>query len=215
MIKKANNAAGKSAMMAFGAAAASGLLATNELEADIVYSGTLNSTIGAGSSLAFDFDGDTVDDVQVSVTSSFDADGLNGAGIWGDPVLGSAYANNFAYGDLIQGAATTTGNGWMGWYNGGISSDPWGALQAGVNGTGPVTGFMGFTFNGNQGWMQLSLQADALGRPETMTVIDWAYEDSGAPIAAGDIGAVPEPGAAGLLLMAMGAVGLRRKRRAI
>lgn len=198
-------------MVAFGAAAATGLLATSELEADIVYSGPLNQVIGAGGSAAFDFDGDTLNDLAIQVTSSFDADGQNGGGVWGDPINGNSYAKNFAPGELIQGTATATGNGWMGWYNGGIASDPWGALQAGVNGTGPVTGFLGFTFNGNQGWMQLSLAADAAGAPVSATVVDWAYENSGGPIAAGATG-IPEPGSAGLALLALGALGLRRRR---
>ncbi|MEY4488499.1 MAG: hypothetical protein RIQ79_1007 [Verrucomicrobiota bacterium] len=56
-------------------------------------------------------------------------------------------------------------------------------------------GYYGFEMNANgvpfYGWIQLNYFATGiLGGPDTLTVIDWAYEDSGAPIAAGSI---PEP----------------------
>ncbi len=53
---------------------------------------------------------------------------------------------------------------------------------------------------------------DGVGFPDGMTVVDWAYEDGGTAIAAGDQGtAVPEP--TPLALLAAGAVGLGRLRR--
>ena len=59
------------------------------------------------------------------------------------------------------------------------------------------------------GWVRLRVDdQDMNGYPERMTAVDWAYDDSGAPIQAG---AVPEPGSLGLL--AAGAAGLAAMRR--
>jgi hypothetical protein len=77
-------------------------------------------------------------------------------------------------------------------------------------------GLAGFQLaNGDFGWIRLVwTDTDADVRPNTLTAIDWAYEDSGAPIAAGDTGAAPEPGSTALLALAgAGAAALRRRRK--
>ncbi|MEZ6097196.1 MAG: PEP-CTERM sorting domain-containing protein [Pirellulaceae bacterium] len=207
------------AMAAFGAVTVTGMVACSDLEADIVYSGPLNQVINAGSGPFFNFDGDSYDDIRLAVlNSSFAGVGLNGAVIFA-PQGSNLYAQKFDFGDLISSGVADVGLGVMGFYNSGIYSDPWGALQAGIDGNGPVTGFMGIRMGPNSGdaygWIQLSLQANSFGQPTSMTVVDWAYENSGAPILAGDIGAVPEPGTAGILALgalAAGAVGIRRRR---
>ncbi|MEQ1902680.1 MAG: hypothetical protein ABL888_00675 [Pirellulaceae bacterium] len=200
--------------VSIGAVAMSGLMAASDLEADIIYSGPLNTVINRGSQLNFNFDNDSLFDVNLAVIGgSFDADPLNGAIIFAN--LGSSnYAQKFDFNDLISSTAGSNGLGFMGWYQGGITTDAWGALQAGINATGPVTGFLGFQFNGNNGWMELSLAADNLGDPLSMTVRGWAFDNTGAPIRAG-FTSVPERSFGGLLALAMlasGAIGLRRKR---
>ena len=79
-------------------------------------------------------------------------------------------------------------------------------------GSGTQTGFIGVQLDsGNYGWVRISVEDYSEGLD--VTVHDYAYDDSGAAIAAG-AGAVPEP--AGMSLLASGAAGtmLRRRRKA-
>ncbi len=88
-----------------------------------------------------------------------------------------------------------------------------------------VTGIVGVQpANGDYGWIRLRLDdlglnqpfgaplangplGDGLNYADKITVIDWAYEDSGAAIHAGATGqTVPEPSS--LALLAAGALGL-------
>jgi hypothetical protein len=70
------------------------------------------------------------------------------------------------------------------------------------------------------GWIRLKWDADGVtSYPNSITALDWALEDSGAAILAGDTGpaaAVPEPGALSMAVLAAGAAGILawRKRRA-
>lgn len=76
------------------------------------------------------------------------------------------------------------------------------------------------------GWLHLSFSiTDGFGPDSTfgpdLTILDWAYDDTGAQLAAGQTTApettTPEPASAvstGLAALAMGAVGLRKWRRA-
>jgi hypothetical protein len=203
-------------VVSIGAVAVVGLMTASDLEADIIYSGPMNTVLNRGDALDFDFDNDAAQDIGLQVIGgSFDADPLNGAVVFANPGT-TSYAQKFDFNDLISNTAGSSGLGFMGWYQvgNGITTDAWGALQAGVNGTGPVTGFLGFQFNGNNGWMELSLAADNSGDPLSMTVRGWAFDNTGAPIRAG-FTSVPERGFGGLLALAMlasGATGLRRKR---
>lgn len=95
-----------------------------------------------------------------------------------------------------------------------------------------VTGIAGVQLaSGNYGWIRLKLEdlglnqpfATLLGAPlgdgqnyaDKITVIDWAYEDNGAPIHAGDNGqTVPEPSALALLAAGAAGIGAFRRRKA-
>jgi hypothetical protein len=69
------------------------------------------------------------------------------------------------------------------------------------------------------GWIRLAVGFDG-AEPRSISALEWAYEDSGAMIAAGDTGlsGVPEPGTESLAMLALGAgavMGLRRRRQAL
>ena len=93
-----------------------------------------------------------------------------------------------------------------------------------------VTGIAGVKLaNGDYGWIRLRLDdlglnqpfstllggnslGDGKNYPDKITVIDWAYDNSGATIHAGATGqAVPEPSS--LALLAAGAMGISAFRR--
>jgi hypothetical protein len=85
-------------------------------------------------------------------------------------------------------------------------------------------GFAAFEFvstvsdNRDYGWVRLEYTSGASGLPNSMTVLSWAYDDTGASIIAGDTGSAPsapEPSTAAMALLAAGAAGvvaLRRRR---
>ncbi len=75
--------------------------------------------------------------------------------------------------------------------------------------TAGVEGYIGFSFTTNDsqgpyyGWMRIVVTANEPGA----VVRDWAYQDSGGPIA---VGAIPEPSS--LLMLALAPLLLRRRR---
>lgn len=121
----------------------------------------------------------------------------------------SFFATKFASGATINGLT------------GGPGSASFAELSRNNTGNWPSNsgvGYLGFRFdadgNGpgnafNYGWAQVSYNAD-----KSLTLYDFAYESSGAPIAAG-AGAVPEPAsfAAVAGLLAGSSALLRRRRR--
>jgi LPXTG-motif cell wall-anchored protein len=87
-------------------------------------------------------------------------------------------------------------------------------------GAGASNGFLGFqNAAGDLGWLHVQVTIDGSGFPSQLELIAWAYNDvAGAPIEAGqttEAAATPEPGAAALGLLALGAAGILalRKRR--
>ena len=79
-----------------------------------------------------------------------------------------------------------------------------------------VPGFVGFRFSttgsGHQfdyGWAEVEFHADSNGVPNSVTLLGLAYNASGGPINTGQTApSTPEPGTAGLILLALGAAGV-------
>jgi MYXO-CTERM domain-containing protein len=83
-------------------------------------------------------------------------------------------------------------------------------------------GFAGFSFTTDTnhqkdfGWVRLQFTVGSNSLIDSLTVIDWGYQNNGSAIDAGQEVTAPEPPTADLALLALGAAGvtaLRRRRR--
>jgi hypothetical protein len=91
----------------------------------------------------------------------------------------------------------------------------------------PTTGFVGVSFKvasqTDYGWIRLKVTDGGAGDgyPHKVTAVDWAYENDGGAILAGqtqESSAVPEPSTIALALLASGAAGVlawRKRRQAV
>jgi hypothetical protein len=145
---------------------------------------------------------------------------------------GGVAGANLASGALIgPGGAfadTNAGYGRQAVYSGGTLT---GGLASGNFAAG-TTGFVGIQLgSGNYGWIRLRLDdlgpnqpfattlagggllpiGNGQGYIDKVTVVDWAYDDSGAAIRAGQI---PEPGSLALLAAGAAGIGAFRRRKA-
>lgn len=155
--------------------------------------------------------------------------GLQGQG--GAAALGAgSLAANLAGGALVGPAGNFVNNGFL---HGGVQHGGLTVIQntySGGNFAAGATGFAGIRLaSGNYGWIRLKWEDMGVNQPfstvlggspllsgtgfaDRLTILDWAYDDSGAAIRAGDTGAsIPEPSS--LALLAAGAAGLAALRR--
>ncbi len=182
--------------------------------ADIVYSGMLDITVEAGGEIEIDINGNmwqlgilTGGPLDYAYVTALD----EGAGVF-VPLLSETEARNFDDGDEI-GTLTSV-----------LNMYPLGPGDENINllmhdftsGDGNFdangTGFIGFGFGGgvdfNYGWMQVTLASD--NASQSLTLVDFAYND--AVNGSIEVGAIPAPGALGLL--ALGGLAGRPRRRA-
>lgn len=147
----------------------------------------------------FDIDGDGVNDIRLgtgSYNGSFADDGDTDAGtVFSSNATPGTYVEAFAADALIGPSATE-------------ASIIFGSNQ--INSASFASGgFLGLqTSQGFFGYLDVLVEAGIAAGNTRVTVRGWAYDDSGAAIAAG---AVPEPSS--LALLAAGAVGLAARRR--
>ena len=172
-------------LLGFSAAAAGGLLAGSQAEADIQYSGIVNTSVAEAGNLPVnvDFAGDTagVDNELTLFNSGNTTQTARGfvigqfttAGQGFDfmattsPGIGGVYRGATSMGDASAGQTNFSAGtaGWMGLaFNNAVSTDPWGVF---ANQSVPQVGIFGFRFDGVTGgggtgqmfgWMKVELE---------------------------------------------------------
>ncbi len=133
----------------------------------------------------FDLDNDGVQDVRLGAggyNTAFADDGDTDAGtVFTGSGDAFAYATAFAPGSTIDGTAVEAGTFY--------------GAQVLNSGTFASVGYMGLqTSQGYFGWMAMTIEPGVVDGNTRITVHGWAYEDSGAAIAAGDNGVAAIPG---------------------
>ena len=149
-------------------------------------------------------------------------DGAVTAGPYGGSFLGNGNPRNLALGATISAGATGGFSGRQAQLRRVlVNTDPASTSIQG-NWVAGVPGFEGFRFatglgGVDYGWAELEVGADGNGIPDSVTLLGLAYDNTGAAIDVGQTVATPEPGSAGLMLLALGAAGvaLLRKRKQI
>lgn len=204
---------------AVAAATGSGMVGTQaECAADIVYSGVVNIDVPITTAGVYLNVVSGVFNTSPASAPGWDMNPWSTTALnWFNPtapaggvyVIGSdAGVDNLATGTLI-GAGSVFGSG---------ASQTTGATAFNLNSSNNLVGFrFQNEANGNQthyGWVRVSL-GGTLTSPRAL--VEYAYDDiAGTSIAAGDIGAIPEPSTFGLLAAgAMGLATFRRRRRAV
>jgi len=207
-------------------------MAANASAAGIIYSGVLNKNLASSVAAR----GSRASSEQLGIAPKLYFDLLHnptaryasiGAGFNGSQTSGAKeldVSNRGVLKDLPPGAIISAGAA-------GFFGSHETVKHKSVNGTGMVVvdgnwaagvpGFEGFRFatglgQFDYGWAELQIGLDGSGYPDSVTLLGMAYDSSGASIAAGELPAqTPEPGAAGLMLLALGAAGvtLLRKRK--
>ena len=206
-------------LLSYTAAASSAFVFSATADAAVIYSGVQNLS----SDNVVDINSDGTNDFAFTISS------FNGfstyAGAYLNPLAGAEFIKTGAFDvkKLASGSSISAGANFL---------DVEGAFRyvvidsvgdvfeeadwQGAVAPNTTSGFAGVKINDNGtdifGWLRFSVENSPLdGTPVKVTLIDWAYEDTGAAILAGQTSAVPLPGSLGLL--AMGASGIAAFRR--
>lgn len=224
----------------YTAAASSVMAMSASVDATVIYSGLQNISMpgGAANNFAVDINGDLVNDFSFYLFSTNASGGYTYAAVNGGPNNNGVafngaglFAANLDFGDIVGGGGQIfVENGNQNMILRSVNSagvnplGKWGATSTGiVGGKINVGGNSFFT------WIRIALtegNGAAPKPPADITVIDWAWEDSGAAIIAGvtsgnppppspptTTSPVPLPGSLGLLAMGVAGLAAFRKRR--
>jgi hypothetical protein len=189
--------------LAAGAAAAAALNAG----AAIVYSGVQDLAISQFSSLNLNLDGDASGDLLLK-NYVFGGGNYQGATVNFFPgKLMSFNANGFAYASALNAGVTVSSSSVGPSFFGSMA---YGGANPNAQFNNASNKYLGLSFasgaNTYYGWVRVSL-SNATG---SFMVHDWAYENSGDSI---QTGAVPAPGALGILAAGASGLGLLRGRK--
>lgn len=145
-------------------------------------------------------------------SSTYDKIGFSNGGGFGGQAMGQGNVDNLALNQMIGQGGLWLGAGDLLHHSGyGTYSGGWDSANGGEFHN--TSGYMGFSiqFGGQTcyGWMLLT--GTGSGSSLGLTVQEWAWDTEGNAILAGSLTEIPAPG--GLAVLALGAAGLRRRRR--
>lgn len=190
-------------------AAAGAVAAAGSAHAGIIYSGEQNISISQFSALNLNLDGDAYGDVLLK-NYVFGGGNYQGATVNFFPgKLVSFNSGSIAYVAALSAGftidAASVGPAFAG-------SMAYGAANPNAQFNTASNTYIGLSFASGSstlyGWVRVSVNNSA----GTFVVRDWAYDSTGAGIAAG---AIPAPGALGLLAVGASGLGLLRSRKRV
>src|SRR5258708_25741980 len=202
---KSRNAGFEKKLVKYAVAGGAILGAPLTAHAGIIYSGILEQTVDDGQSDAVNLPGGANFELGARFSSTGSFGSANRTEIATHGVMyvavNSAFPDAMAFGDLITIAnATANGTGTLLTYGTSFG----GPLRFKV-GNWPHNGsnaFLGFAYTSSSsfppvqlyaGWAQINVQVNGAQHSESVTLVDYAYQDApNVAIAAGDIG-TPEP----------------------
>jgi hypothetical protein len=192
-------------------AAAGAVAAAGTAHAGIIYSGEQNLSIAQFTSLNLNLDGDAYGDLLLK-NYVFGGGNYQGATVNffpGKLVSFNAGPGGFAYVSALNAGFVINSSSVGPSFTGSMA---YGSANPNAQFNTASSSFLGLSFAGASGtlygWVRVSVN-NAAG---TFVVHDWAYDSSGAGIAAG---AIPAPGTLGLLAVGASGLGLLRGRKRV
>lgn len=197
-------------LLAYVLASGAGVLAAVPGHATVVYSGPVNQVLFGSTTYDIDFDGDTTTDLTVGYEDQLSQYSANISGSNAAVAFAgiSPDATRFEAGDLIDGTTKyTTASKVLATYP---VNEP---VQSSGNFAANTTGFAGFILDSEKfGWIRFAM-GGPLDGSNSFTVVDWAYDTTGAGIRAGATTALPSPAGDAFVAFVAGAAGLAGWRR--